>query len=413
MSPITTAASEAALLRWLASPAGEQALADAALLPADTLVRVTRLRRHHSPERAAALVEQLDLRERARGKFPGKRLLLTRSGLEQSTGELIAAYRALRFPAGILVLDACSGIGGDSLALARRGPLLAVDQSEAACVCARYNAVAAGVSEARVLCADVTGLDLGRLGESGVGAAFFDPSRRGEGRARRMRDAEEYLPPLSWFGKLQSVFPAAAAKVSPAIDDETLQQVDADVEFVSARGECREALLWSGDLRRPAGRSGYRAVILGSGGPPVSVEPFDCDVPPLGSPEGWLCEPDPALIRAHLLDEVCTLLGARPIERGIAYLSTEECRPSPLAVCYRIIEAMPFRVKSVQARCRALGGRVVAIKKRGVDVDPAALRKPLCGDPEGARRLVVVLMARAEKIIAMICEAPERSQEFV
>ncbi len=48
--------------------------------------------------------------------------------LEQATDEVVAAYKAGRFPPGRLMVDFCCGIGGDLLALASRGPVLGVDR---------------------------------------------------------------------------------------------------------------------------------------------------------------------------------------------------------------------------------------------------------------------------------------------
>jgi SAM-dependent methyltransferase len=430
--PEGNAWARAEALAWLATPDGDAALAEAAALPPDRLTRITRLRRRYPAEVAAAAVELLELRARARVKFAhADAMFFTPEGLEQSTGEAIAAYRANAFPPEASILDACCGIGGDALALVRRGPVLAVDRNPAALVCARANARLASEPTSYPLyplCADVTTLDLARLRSVGFGSAFFDPSRRTDsptGERRRARRSEDYAPPLSWLETLRATLPALAVKVSPAIDDAVLERYhDARIDFISAQGECKEAVLWFGPLAEACDRradmegrgetstqpgtpglQNRRVTILRSGQAPVRLAPFACDPPPPSAPRAWLYEPDPAVIRAHLVPQVAALVHAGPIESGIAYLTADAYRDvSPLATAYRILDWMPFHLKNIQARLRALGRHVAAIKKRGVPLVPEDLRKRLTGAEAGSAPAVVVLTRKAGKPIALLCE---------
>ena len=60
-----------------------------------------RLRKDLSLQRAHLVVEQIELRRRAREKFSlAEKMYLTRKGLEQATDERLAAYKASRFPPG-------------------------------------------------------------------------------------------------------------------------------------------------------------------------------------------------------------------------------------------------------------------------------------------------------------------------
>ena len=162
----------ALILSWLMTEEGSGLLAAAERLPTDPLTRLTSLRRFTTPERAAAVVEMLELRRRARHRFPeAERLYFTSEGLEQATAAPIARYRAERFTEGVPVLDACCGIGGDAGALAHRAPVVAVDLNPAAALCAQANAaVFGGPHPVHALCADVTALDLSRLAACGLGA---------------------------------------------------------------------------------------------------------------------------------------------------------------------------------------------------------------------------------------------------
>ena len=143
-------------LEYLLTDTGKQLLANASTMPADRLLRLTRLRKTINSELAQAIVSQLELRARARRKFAlADEMLFTAEGLEQSTGETIARYRASRFPIGSRNMDICCGIGGDTVALSHRGETLAIDSNKGATYCTGHNLEVHGLTEP-VVCADAT-----------------------------------------------------------------------------------------------------------------------------------------------------------------------------------------------------------------------------------------------------------------
>src|SRR5690349_14896589 len=98
------------------------------------------LRKSHSATRTHWLLEQVELRSRARDKFADpSAMFFTRKGLEQCTDELLANYKAARFPDHQPIADLCCGIGGDALALATRGPLIAWDAHHVTAHFAEWN----------------------------------------------------------------------------------------------------------------------------------------------------------------------------------------------------------------------------------------------------------------------------------
>lgn len=403
-------------LAWLGTPDGEALLAEASALPDDRLTRLTRLRKVSTPEIAAVAVELIELRGRARAKFSdAERMFFTPGGLEQATAEPVAAYRAGRLIAAGAVLDACCGIGGDARMLAERGPVIAVDRNPAAIVCARQNtrqrtALPGDSCEVRALCADVVSLPLARLADRGVRGAFFDPSRRTDpvGRRRtRLRSADDYSPPLDWLRELRAHFTSVAVKVSPAIDDAAIVYEGVRVEFLSYRGECRETVLWFGEsaeaLRLPeTAAEPYFATVIRPGEAPATLSPFSCSEAVQDRMRDYLYEPDPAVIRAHLVPQAASLLDAAAIEPGIAYLTSDRLVVTPFATSYRIIETLPYQRKEIQKRVRALGARVDAVKKRGVPVDPMDVWHDL--EPCGPRPLIIALTRVRGRIIAILCE---------
>src|SRR6202011_5423054 len=118
---------------------------------------------------------QRELRLDAAAKFSrAAQMLFTRAGYEQSSSEAIAGYRAGRLSRASRVADLCCGIGGDLIALAAAGDVLAVDRDETHARLALHNAAVYGRAErVTAVVADVRDVRL-----TGVDAVFIDPARR-------------------------------------------------------------------------------------------------------------------------------------------------------------------------------------------------------------------------------------------
>ncbi|MEU5238920.1 methyltransferase domain-containing protein [Streptomyces lydicus] len=337
--------------------------------PADELAAATRLRRDHPAPLVSAALGQARLRQRAAAKFgaDAQRMYFTANGVEQSTRATVAAHRAGRLAAlGVRsVADLCCGIGGDALALARAGiRVLAVDRDPLACAAARANAAALGLTELiEVRAADVTEVDT-----AGWDAVFVDPARRSKVRGGRIFDPEAYSPPLSWAVEAARTAPFAALKIAPGVPHEMLPE-DAEAEWISDRGEVKEAVLWFGTA--PGAR---RATLLPAGDSLLGAGLPDPEAGPVGR---YLYEPDGAVIRAHLVAEAAAALDGRLIDPTIAYVTADALRPTPYATAYEITDVLPFNVKRLKALLRERGVGTAVIKKRGSAVEPEELRKKL------------------------------------
>jgi SAM-dependent methyltransferase len=350
--------------------------------PADELAVATRLRRAHPAALVSAALGQARLRQRAAAKFgagDAGLMFFTPNGVEQSTRASVAAYRARRLrELGVTsVADLCCGIGGDAVAFARAGiRVLAVDRDPVTAAVARANADAlglAGLVEVRE--ADVTEVDT-----AGYDAVFVDPARRG-GRGR-IFDPEAYSPPLSWAVGAASTARWAALKVAPGIPHEAVP-AGAEAEWISDGGDVKEAVLWFGTepgAVRATLLPGPRT-LLGRGLP-------DPPVRPVGR---YLYEPDGAVIRAHLVAEVADPLDGGLLDATIAYVTSDELRPTPYATAYEITDRLPFNVKKLRALLREREVGVLTVKKRGSAVEPEELRRKVLPKQHGPNAATVFL----------------------
>lgn len=386
-------------LRFLLSESGQRYLHRLAAEPItdrNHLAVASRLRRELNTKQTHAVLETTLLRQRAGAKFSrAAEMYFTRTALEQASPEPVSHYRAGRMAqAGFSsIADLGCGIGGDALALAAQHFVVGVDANLRRLVMARENVRVYGRSNRfHPLLADL--MDLPALH---VDAFFADPSRRDE-RGRRAFAPDDYAPPLSvllarWLPRV----PHGAVKVSPGIDYAHIP-LEAELEFVSLHGEVKEGILWFGALCDGAQR---RATLLPGGDTICDRDRREAPVA-VSQPSDFLYEPDGAVIRAHLVEALAQQLGARKIDDDIAYLTADVAVDTPFARCFVIEEVMPFHLKRLRARLRAMSVGQVTVKKRGSPLSPQELQHRL--DLRGDRRVILFLTHVQGKPFVLIGE---------
>lgn len=375
----------------LLTPRGQRALEQAReLRGTEPVAAATALRKSFDAALVSAALTQAELRERARAKFgaDAEVMYFTPHGLEQATRAEVAAHRARRLTGrSPRVVDVCCGIGGDLIALARAGcDVEAVDTDPLTAAVARANAEALGLGD-RVT---VRVADAASVAPEEYDVLFADPARRGA-RGRTF-DPMAYSPPWPVVLDLVARARRACLKVAPGIPYEFIPG-DAEAEWVSYRGEVKEATLWTGG---PA-RAGRRATLL-PGGHTLTAAGVAAATGPLGR---YVYEPDGAAIRAHLVGEVAELVGGRLADPMIAYITGDEPVDTPWAARYEVVEALPFSLKRLRAALRERKIGNVTIKKRASAVDIDRLRADL--RLSGDHSAVVILTRIMDKPSALIC----------
>jgi SAM-dependent methyltransferase len=384
-------------LRELLSPGG-LALLDS--LPAwesgaDVVRSVADLRKAgHAPALVAAVMSQARLRARAAAKFGqfAESMLFTEAGLEQATRLSVAAQHAGRFQRAGLgwIADLGCGIGADALAIAALElEVTAVERDEVTAAVAAYNL--APWSNARVEHADAESFDL-----SGVDGVYLDPARR-EG-AKRLKDPADWSPSLAFAFALAERLPTGI-KLGPGIDRDLIPP-QAEAQWVSVDREVVELGLWFGALARPGVRRA--ALVVGEHGSAELVAEADSPDAAAGSLGEYVYEPDGAVIRARLIGDLAGTLGGRMLHPTIAYVTADSAVETPFAACFRVVAELPLDKKAIKRELAARGIGTLEIKKRGVDIDPAAFRTSLA--PKGPATGTLILTRIGDRRRALLVE---------
>ncbi|MCA9913837.1 MAG: methyltransferase domain-containing protein [Anaerolineae bacterium] len=364
-------------------------LADADLSEKNSLSLVTRLRKEHPPELVSAALTMARLRQKATAKFGdvAQELYFTEDALQQASDPLVRRYRAQNL-AGERVLDVCCGIGSDSLTFAQHGAeVMGLDFDPVRIAIAQHNA-------------DILGQDIQfRVQDvresvfSGYDRIFYDPARRDE-QGNRIYDVEQYIPPLSLVKRWQAE--QITVKLSPGVDLAQVESYGGGVEFISAGGDLKEAVLHIG-----AGFKDTRAVLLD--GEVIFHWQRDSEEPdvPFAAPHGWLCEPDASILRADLVRDVVAAFEGTMLDETIAYFCTDHFYYSPWLRSWEILDWMPFNLKKLRAYLREHSVGRVTVKKRGFAMTPEEIipRLKLKGNES---RLLIFTRHQGQPVV-LIC----------
>ncbi|MGF9646871.1 class I SAM-dependent methyltransferase [Pseudarthrobacter oxydans] len=370
----------------------------------------------HSPALVSAVLTQSRLRTRAEAKFGefARSMLFTQAGLEQATRLNVAARHAQRFAeAGIKhVADLGCGLAADSLALASMDiSVTAVEMDETTAACATVNLIP--FRNATVVHADATAVPL-----DGIDGVWLDPARRvtSTSGTKRIWDPEAFSPPLSFVQSLAASGRAVGVKMGPGMPHDSVP-ADCEAQWVSVSGDVTEVALWFNAVRRPGVRRA--ALVLGPEGAAELTSGEDFGAGPaaqVGPVEGYLYEPDGAVIRAGLVADVALQLGGHLVDEHIAYICAPQLVDTPFARAYRVLDVMPYNVKALKAWVKAEGIGVLDIKKRGTAVTPEELRKQLlpggknaagknAGSKKGGNKTATLVLTRiGEDRVAIVVE---------
>ena len=365
----------------------------AAMAEADpsSLGAATRLRALFGPEVAAWALTQAALRKRGRAKFArADEMLFTPDGVEQATRDSVRRWRAARFltgPVPTQVWDLGCGIGADAMAFVEAGlDVRAIDADSATVEVATWNLGLVGAGPAVVGLAEDAAVPVGE-------AVFLDPARRGaKGRTWNVAD---FTPPWDLVLDHLASDRFVCVKLGPGLPKELIP-AGVQAAWVSDGGDVVEVSLWN--QLDP----GLAAVLLTPSGEyslfrPEGERAPQVEVAPLGR---YVHEPDGAVIRAGLIAEAVAGSDAWLLDEHVAYVSSDDAIDSPFLTGFEVRDVLDYNVKVLKAYVRDHRIGTVEIKKRAIDVDPAALRKQL--KPAGPASATIILARTVDGTKAVV-----------
>ncbi len=389
---------ESSLWNWLSQSDGEAALTQAAqsLQQGDNELRIlTGLRRSYGPNKAAAALQQAQLRRKAIEKFSAApRMFFTPRGLAQATGEVIARYKAARM-ADLQVADLCCGIGGDLMAIALRGSAWGVDPDSEAAFCATHNCRAIGAKDVRVVCDTAERVEL-----DPAAAIHLDPDRRPS--EKRTVELQFFRPSIADIEAILRQSSAVSLKLAPATRVPERWSREYEIEWVGHRGECKQQIVWTGRMATWLGRR--VATVISSNGAAheqlveTSSRGGSLTIAPLAQ---YLIEPHPAVLAANLAAELSEQVQAHPFSAEVAYLTAAQPLLSTLASCFEVIESLPLKSSIVEQSMHEISGTIIEVKTRGLrGIDLAGFTHL---KPHGPSPFTLVLTRVAGQPRALVC----------
>jgi len=371
--------------RWLKLASDEQAPAPAA---------AREMRRHLDAERTRLVFEQVELRRRAAKKFTrAAEMCFTRRALEQATDERVARYKAQKISTPLLV-DACCGIGGDLLSLSSRAnKVTAVDIDPVMTLLAAENTRIHGIQHI-----DFQTRDVASLNDLSNSLIHIDPDRRSLGR--RVSNIDGYEPGPSAIRRLTLAARGAAIKLAPAAEVPDEWAAAGQREWIQCAGECRQQVLWLGELASVGGLRVATVVNNNTGECADRIEGF-ARLPPQSAPgpARYIYDPASAVLAAGLLDDLAHKLGLLRAAVQCSYLTSDNLVRSALVAAFLVQDVIPFDIKRLKRYVREHQLGRLEIKKRGVDVQPEKILRTLRVDGDQS---ATILIARLNKRVMAI-----------
>ena len=152
--------------------------------------------------------------------------------------------------------------------------------------------------------------------------------------------------------------------------------------------------------------AGRTATVCRVGAAPVVLVEADAEgaAAPLSGHDGLgtlVYEPDRAIIRAGLTGALARVVDGRELDSGVGYVTSDRVMDLSWAHRYRVLEAMPWNLKALRAWLRDHDVGRVTIKKRGVALDPDAVRKQLRTKGAGEATLILTRIGSQPQIIVV------------
>jgi THUMP domain-containing protein len=376
--------------KTLLMPQGSRLLEQCQSLDLTAASSIQRLRRDNPPDVVSAAIELTLARINAKTKFGDQAttLIADRQGVQMASTPEAAAHKAARFAQKAPnqpVLDLCSGIGADAMAL--RDASILVTAYDLDPVRAWMTTQNAGCPTIAV---DVTQTDLP------PGFIHIDPQRRHHSE-RRIPKLDDLQPSFDWIQSLIDQRPGVCVKLFPGVPFDALPP--GEIELFSQRGRLTQALLWTGLLatnERAATSLTAGETIAGSPGPA-----------PMGPVSEFIHAIDPAVERADLIGLLAQQFALTTPHPASGLLTGTSPIQSSLLTSFKLIAELPWAPKKVRRALRELDGGIIEVKTRGQIIDPDRIQRDMRGS--GPEHLTLFVLRFGDRIRALIAKRIDKS----
>ena len=322
-------------LDYLKSEAGRKAYKEHGL-DTDPRLELLVLKNQITNPFFGALASLIKLRRAAKNKFTkSEEMFFTSLSLEQATSERIAKYIAGRFKPEWTVEDLTCSLGGNAIFLAQQvKKVIAVDLSEEKINCAKENALAYDVDHKIDFIIGDAFLNIKK-----VDAFFIDPARDREGDTKTRSFLNSSPSLLDILPQLFAITHNVAVKLSPAFDYEELKALpeEPEIEIISEDNSCKVAMLWFGEFKTANRRAtGFKKEEFFS----LTDEPNS--IADFSKIKKYLYEPNKAISKAHLIDEVATKFSLSKIDYNLSFLTGDELVNANDKNIFRKFEVLHF-----------------------------------------------------------------------
>jgi hypothetical protein len=180
-------------------------------------------------------------------------------------------------------------------------------------------------------------------------------------------------PPLEVLESVVQRVAGAAVKLAPVAEVPESWRRNAEREWLSVHGECRQQIAWFGLTNSPGL---HRAVSLDRNRQGVEF---------LGKPDVWadealevgryLLDLDPAIRAAHLSGTFAAESGLMTVGGPGGFLTGDFPIASPLVTNFEVLEVIPLDSRRLRQMVQTFQLDVHEIKVRGVEKTPEELRR--------------------------------------
>jgi THUMP domain-containing protein len=123
--------------------------------------------------------------------------------------------------------------------------------------------------------------------------------------------------------------------------------------------------------------------------------------PATGDPGAYVYEPVGAVTRSGALPVLAATLHAWRLHPDLAYLSADRLTETPFATVFAVSETFGYREQELRAWVRNRGIGTLEILTRGLDLDPAVLRRRLRPSGPGRATLVITRTPRGKTVLVV------------